>query len=273
MQMSSSKAADKATRQLRQSGVPLARAAVHAGRRQRQSPILLALFGVGCLAMLGGGAAMALMSLEKGPVVVAVAPAAAAIPAVAAPVQTPAAAVVAEAPAVQTAFAARRETDLGRIAVSESEAATVLSNLRAVTTDSQAAAVVEPDCRSTLNAVAQAMHVTFGISSNALDPATTDALDRLATEAAQCDGVQIVVAGHSDTTGSPEANMALSWQRADEVVAAIVGLGHDPQLFNAVGYGARNPVLTNGTVDEAASRRVEFLVTMADATLVPEVTQ
>jgi OmpA-OmpF porin, OOP family len=272
MQMSSSKAADRATRQLRQSGVPLARAAVHAGRRQQQSPVLLALFGVGCLAMLGGGAAMTLMSLEKGSVVVAAAPPVAAIPAVAAPVQMPAA-VVAEAPTVQTAFAARRQTDLGRIAVSESEAATVLSNLRAATTDSQAAAVVEPDCRSTLNAVAQAMHVTFGISSNALDPATTDALDRLATKAAQCDGVQIVVAGHSDTTGSPEANMALSWQRADEVVAAIVGLGHDPQLFNAVGYGARNPVLTNGTVDEAASRRVEFLVTMADAPLVPEVTQ
>lgn len=253
---------NKATRQLRQSGVPLARAAAHAGRKRRQSPLVL-LAGVAGLAMLAGGAAMALVTLRLAPQVAAapvVVPAPVAVPAV----------VAATAPA-QTPFAmARREVAVE----TTSDAATMLSNLKtAVAVSTAPAAPVAPDCRGELNAVAQAMQVTFGISSNALDPATSDALDQLATKAAQCDGVQIVVAGHSDTTGAPEANDALSWQRADEVVAAIVRQGHAPGLFKAVGYGAREPVMTGGVVDDAASRRVEFMVTMATDVPVPEVTQ
>jgi outer membrane protein OmpA-like peptidoglycan-associated protein len=282
--MRSSKAASKATRQLRQSGLPLARAAVHVGRQRRGSSAWRIIFGFGVMAVLGGGAAIAMVALKPADTIVAaspvvVTPVVAAAPA--APVETAraeqspvvvAATTVLVPQAETTPFAAKRAADLASAVVTETETAAVLSNLQAVM-QPQPALAPEPDCRSSLNAVAQAMNVTFGVSSNMLDPAAAEALDALATKVATCEGVQIVVAGHSDTTGSPEANMALSWQRADEVVAAIVSMGHDPKLFNPVGYGARNPVMVNGVVDEAASRRVEFMVTMAEASVIEEVIQ
>jgi outer membrane protein OmpA-like peptidoglycan-associated protein len=278
--MASSTAGNTATRHLRQSGLPLARATMRVSQPKATAPFLRLLLGVGCMAMLGGGAAIAMVALKPASAVVAAAPAVAQ-PVAPRPVEparaatTPvvvAAAVVPKPPAETTPFAAERAAELASVVVTEAETAAVLSNLQAAMKP-QEVAVIAPDCRSSLNAVAQAMNVTFDISSNALDPAAADALDALATKAAACAGVQIVVAGHSDTTGSPEANMALSWQRADEVVAAIVGMGHDANLFNPVGYGSRDPVMVGGMVDEAASRRVEFMVTMADAPVTEEVVQ
>jgi len=85
-------------------------------------------------------------------------------------------------------------------------------------------------------------------------------------------GWLIVVAGHTDNTGSPELNQTLSLKRAEAVRDWMRDTGDVPESCFAVqGYGAGRPVATNDTPEgRALNRRVEIsLVPQADACQVP----
>jgi outer membrane protein OmpA-like peptidoglycan-associated protein len=72
----------------------------------------------------------------------------------------------------------------------------------------------------------------------------------------------IVVIGHSDRVGSPEANDELSLQRAERMKAEFVAQGiAPPERIRAAGRGEREPVIeTDDGVDEPLNRRVEISV-------------
>jgi uncharacterized protein YidB (DUF937 family) len=73
---------------------------------------------------------------------------------------------------------------------------------------------------------------------------------------------RIEVGGHTDNTGDAAANMALSRQRADAVVARLAELGVAPGVLTARGYGQEKPIADNATEDgRASNRRIEFSVT------------
>ncbi len=85
-------------------------------------------------------------------------------------------------------------------------------------------------------------------------------------------GWLIVVAGHTDNTGSQQINQPLSLKRAESVRNWMRDTGDVPESCFAVqGYGASRPVATNDTAEgRAANRRVEIsLVPQADACQVP----
>jgi outer membrane protein OmpA-like peptidoglycan-associated protein len=74
-------------------------------------------------------------------------------------------------------------------------------------------------------------------------------------------GTRLEVGGHTDNTGDAAANLTLSQQRADAVVARLGELGVGPGLLTAKGYGQDKPIADNGTdAGRALNRRIEFNV-------------
>ncbi|QMR41572.1 OmpA family protein [Klebsiella aerogenes] len=85
-------------------------------------------------------------------------------------------------------------------------------------------------------------------------------------------GWLIVVAGHTDNTGSAQLNQILSQKRAEAVRDWMRDTGDVPESCFAVqGYGASRPVATNDTPEgRALNRRVEIsLVPQANACQLP----
>ena len=75
-------------------------------------------------------------------------------------------------------------------------------------------------------------------------------------------GTKIEVGGHTDNTGDAAANVTLSQQRADAVVAKLAELGVAADTLTAKGYGQEKPRASNDTDEgRAQNRRIEFAVT------------
>lgn len=73
---------------------------------------------------------------------------------------------------------------------------------------------------------------------------------------------KIVVEGHTDSTGAPSENEALSLRRAQEVRSALISEGIPAAKIDAVGHGSRRPVTDNTSAEgRANNRRVEIVVT------------
>jgi outer membrane protein OmpA-like peptidoglycan-associated protein len=71
----------------------------------------------------------------------------------------------------------------------------------------------------------------------------------------------VIVEGHTDNVGKPDANKKLSDQRASEVVKYLTGRGVDKKRLKSVGYGATKPVADNATDEgKAKNRRVELVI-------------
>lgn len=74
-------------------------------------------------------------------------------------------------------------------------------------------------------------------------------------------GIKIEAGGHTDNTGDAAANMTLSQQRAEAVVAKLKELGVPDGILSAKGYGQTSPIATNATeAGKAKNRRMEFTV-------------
>lgn len=75
-------------------------------------------------------------------------------------------------------------------------------------------------------------------------------------------GAQIIVEGHTDSTGSKELNARLSQQRAEAVRNYLVSANAVPrQSVVAVGFGFEKPVAANKTpAGRAANRRIDVVI-------------
>ena len=68
------------------------------------------------------------------------------------------------------------------------------------------------------------------------------------------------VQGHTDSTGTPEANQILSEKRAKAIVDKLVELGMDEKRLTSVGKGQYAPIEDNSTEEgRAKNRRVVFV--------------
>ncbi|AZE54570.1 Outer membrane protein assembly factor YaeT precursor [Pseudomonas synxantha] len=106
----------------------------------------------------------------------------------------------------------------------------------------------------------------FGTGSAELKAGSTKVLINALVNIKAQPGWLIVIAGHTDVTGSPEHNLELSRARAASVRDWMQRMGDIPDSCFAVqGFGSNQPVASNDTeVGRAANRRV-------DIRLVPEV--
>jgi outer membrane protein OmpA-like peptidoglycan-associated protein len=92
-------------------------------------------------------------------------------------------------------------------------------------------------------------------------PISQQLLDNLATVARRCDQYTIRIAGYTDNTGDPAANVALSRARATAVYAYLAGKGVATERLAAEGYGQANPRAPNtNAANRARNRRIEFHV-------------
>ncbi len=115
----------------------------------------------------------------------------------------------------------------------------------------------------------------FAPGSAELKPGSTKVLITALVNIKAQPGWLIVIAGHTDITGNPEQNLALSRARAASVRDWMQRMGDIPDSCFAVqGFGANQPLASNDTeVGRAANRRVDIrLVPESGACVLPTAT-
>ena len=120
--------------------------------------------------------------------------------------------------------------------------------------------------------------ILFDVGSSEIKPEAAPALNQLIEVFVKflSDGENaryvdsIVISGHTDSTGSDEANRVLSTDRANAVLNYLMA-GQNGRLqgyggfFCASGYGETRPVRTNDTIEgRAANRRIEISIILRD---------
>lgn len=101
----------------------------------------------------------------------------------------------------------------------------------------------------------------FDVDSYQLKSATRRELDELATILKKYEDTDILVEGHTDSTGAEDYNQALSVNRAKSVYQKLQGRGVTAARVTTVGYGERQPVADNGsTSGRQKNRRVEVAI-------------
>ncbi len=105
--------------------------------------------------------------------------------------------------------------------------------------------------------------VYFDVNKATIKEKSFDILDEVAQVMSTVDRIKMVeVAGHTDSDGTDEDNLALSQARAEAVVQYLVDKGISAARMNPVGYGEANPIESNNTsAGKARNRRVEFVIT------------
>ena len=104
--------------------------------------------------------------------------------------------------------------------------------------------------------------LTFETGQATLKPESQEQLKNIAEILKAYPKVTIKLGGYTDSTGDPQANLKLSQQRADAVMADLVKLGVDAGRIKAEGYGQEHPVADNSTEEgRAKNRRIDIRVT------------
>jgi OmpA-OmpF porin, OOP family len=105
-----------------------------------------------------------------------------------------------------------------------------------------------------------ALYVNFETGKSAINPDSAATLDAAAAALKSAAALRVEVGGHTDNVGTPEANLKLSQDRAQAVMAALVERGIKADRLTAKGYGQTAPIADNRTEDgRAKNRRVELV--------------
>jgi len=104
------------------------------------------------------------------------------------------------------------------------------------------------------------LYITFETAKATISPDSAKTLDAAAGALKAAGDLKAEVAGHTDNVGTPEANLKLSQERAQAVMAALVERGIAAGRLTAKGYGQASPVADNRTEEgRAKNRRVELV--------------
>ena len=113
--------------------------------------------------------------------------------------------------------------------------------------------------------LAQAGHVEvpgiyFDSGKSDVKPESQPALTELVKLLRANPSMRVWVVGHTDSTGAPDSNVALSNARAASVVRSLTNMGIDLKRLGSHGSGPFAPVATNKTEPgRARNRRVELV--------------
>lgn len=133
--------------------------------------------------------------------------------------------------------------------------------------DKQAAKIDEELEDATVERVGEGILITFdsGIlfdhDSYALKSATRENLQELAPTLNKYDDTNLLILGHTDSTGPSDYNETLSERRAGSVNNYLVSQGVADNRMSITGYGETDPVATNETAEgRELNRRVEVVI-------------
>lgn len=105
------------------------------------------------------------------------------------------------------------------------------------------------------------LQVQFDLNSAKIRAESLPMLDQLATtlQMPQLAQKRFLVEGHTDSTGNPASNQALSQQRAQSVQEYLVSKGVQASRLDSVGRGSAQP-LPNKTANDPLNRRVAVVM-------------
>lgn len=133
--------------------------------------------------------------------------------------------------------------------------------------DKQAAELREDLKGATVTRVGEGIKITFDsgllfeVDQSSLSAASKANLDELAKTLNKYEDTEILIEGHTDSSGPDDHNMTLSKQRAESVSRYLLANGVRPGRLSTVGYGEAQPLADNSTAaGMAQNRRVEVAI-------------
>ena len=119
--------------------------------------------------------------------------------------------------------------------------------------------IEKTDCQNLVNDVLGKAKINFETGSAVIASTSYSLLNEIASISQRCPSANFEISGHTDSSGSLQANVQLSQARAQAVVTYLTRLGLHAERFNAKGYGPNVPIADNSTIDgRAQNRRIEF---------------
>ena len=87
----------------------------------------------------------------------------------------------------------------------------------------------------------------FDVNSDKLQPAGSQNIEKLAAVLNKYSDTNVLIEGHTDSSGSEEHNMELSRRRAQSVATLLATSQVDATRFTVMGYGEGQPIADNTT--------------------------
>ena len=101
--------------------------------------------------------------------------------------------------------------------------------------------------------------VFFEWDKSDITPEAASILDNAVSAYQSCGNAQVMLAGYTDTSGTPRYNLGLSQRRADAVKSYLAGRGIGEGVITTQAFGETNlRVQTADGVRELQNRRVEI---------------
>ncbi len=108
--------------------------------------------------------------------------------------------------------------------------------------------------------------ILFEVNSYSLSAASKQNLNDLAASLLEYPNTEIIIAGHTDSSGPEDYNQKLSEQRADAAATVLVQQGVTANRLSIVGHGEGEPKASNDTAfGRQENRRVEVAIFASEA--------
>ncbi|WAC03233.1 OmpA family protein [Lacinutrix neustonica] len=118
---------------------------------------------------------------------------------------------------------------------------------------------IKAEVTSQLNALSRT--IVFNNGTAVLNQRDKRAIDEIKKIMESQPKMKFHIAGHTDSTGGTQTNLALSEQRAKSVKDYLVLSGINEERLTSQGYGEDNPIADNNTKEgRLANRRVEIFI-------------
>jgi outer membrane protein OmpA-like peptidoglycan-associated protein len=109
--------------------------------------------------------------------------------------------------------------------------------------------------------------ILFDIDQSTLTTTSKSNLNDLSATLKKYDDTDILIEGHTDSTGTEDHNLSLSRQRAEAVSGYLKLNGVSGSRITTNGYGEKQPVASNGTAEGRQQNRRVDLAIMANKKL------
>jgi len=107
--------------------------------------------------------------------------------------------------------------------------------------------------------------ILFDIDKTNMKPVAQTSLKKLAVSLQNNPQTNILIVGHTDSTGTAALNMDLSIRRAGAVKSFLAGEGINTSRLDTKGKGETEPIALNSTAEgRAQNRRVEIVIVAND---------